>query len=296
MMTVSHSLSPKMRSSDEVPKRPKGILKNSSSSQILRSRTSPDKDTFSPENKELTLQNTLQNAGRRSSSLAARRASISRRFSGSSVGETEELSPRLKWDEANLYLTEQEKTAEMKIDEPKTPYAPRYNPSDDGDEDMEAEYQERILDAQDLMVDELDKVDAASKKLRSVREEDIPGLELGESETGPFPEDQTGRIVRERSLSRDSNKSEKHVVVGADSTNGVGDDQGDDSLMTSKESREKHRLFEERRKKHYEMRNIKNLLGHPEELDAIEDGEDVPPARQPAVPMITGRFQKGSGA
>lgn len=232
-----------------------GILKNSSSSQILRSRTSPNKDTFSPENKELTLQNTLQNAGRRSSSLAARRASVSRRLSGSSVGETEELSPRLKWDEANLYLTEQEKSAEMKIDEPKTPYAPRYNPSDDGDEDMEAEYQERILDAQDLVVDELDKVDVASRKLRSVREEDIPGLELGESETGLFPEDpgETSRIVRERSLSRGSNGGEKHVVVGADSINGVGDDQGDGGM--------KHRLFEERRKKHYEMRNIKNLLG-----------------------------------
>lgn len=244
-----------------------GILKNSHSYQILHARTSPDKDNLSPtdpvDNKELTLHNTLQNAGRRNSSSATRRASVSHRLSGSSIGETEELSPRLQWDEANLYLTEQEKTAEMKIDEPKTPYAPRYNPSDDDDEDMEAEYQERILDAQDLMVDELDRVDAASRKLRGVREEDIPGLELGEPETGHFPEDpgETGRIVRERSLSRDSNRSEKHVVVGADSVNGAGDDQGDDGLMTGEEAREKHRLFEERRRRHYEMRNIKNLLG-----------------------------------
>ncbi|KAN0078691.1 hypothetical protein V8E54_005204 [Elaphomyces granulatus] len=286
-----------MRSSDEVPKRPKGILKNSHSYQILHARTSPDKDNFSPtdpiDNKELTLHNTLQNAGRRNSSSATRRASVSRRLSGSSIGETEELSPRLQWDEANLYLTEQEKTAEMKIDEPKTPYAPRYNPSDDDDddEDMEAEYQERILDAQDLVVDELDRVDAASRKLRGVREEDIPGLELGEPETGPFPEDpgETGRIVRERSLSRDSNRSEKHVVVGADSVNGA---QGDDGLMTGEETREKHRLFEERRRKHYEMRNIKNLLGHPEELDTIEDD----PPRQPTVPVIPGRLQNGSAA
>ena len=35
---------------------------------------------------------------------------------------------------------------------------------------------------------------------------------------------------------------------------------------------------------------------HPEELDAIEDGEDVPPAQQPAVPIITDHFQKASGA
>lgn len=32
------------------------------------------------------------------------------------------LPDHLKWDEANLYLTEQEKNATMKIDEPKTPY------------------------------------------------------------------------------------------------------------------------------------------------------------------------------
>ena len=41
---------------------------------------------------------------------------------------------RLKWDEANLYLTEQEKNSTMKIDEPKTPYAKHYDPADDEDE------------------------------------------------------------------------------------------------------------------------------------------------------------------
>ena len=33
-----------------------------------------------------------------------------------------------------------------------------------------------------------------------------------------------------------------------------------DQLMTTKESEEKHREFEERRKRHYEMKNIKDLL------------------------------------
>lgn len=57
----------------------------------------------------------------------------------------------MKWDEANLYLTEQEKSSTMKIDEPKTPYAKRYDPEEDDDE-------MRTLDAQDLQVDELDKL------------------------------------------------------------------------------------------------------------------------------------------
>lgn len=34
----------------------------------------------------------------------------------------------LKWDEINLYKTEQEKAATMKIDEPKTPYEGGFNP------------------------------------------------------------------------------------------------------------------------------------------------------------------------
>lgn len=46
----------------------------------------------------------------------------------------------LKWDEINLYKTEQEKAATMKIDEPKTPYEGGFNPKgeyyrEDEDED-----------------------------------------------------------------------------------------------------------------------------------------------------------------
>ena len=50
----------------------------------------------------------------------------------------------LKWDEINLYQTEQEKAATMKIDEPKTPYEGGFNPDgeyyQDEDEDEIAEF------------------------------------------------------------------------------------------------------------------------------------------------------------
>lgn len=56
----------------------------------------------------------------------------------------------LKWDEINLYKTEQEKSATMKIDEPKTPYEGGFNP--------EGEY------------------------YKEDEEEEIPNFELGEGE------------------------------------------------------------------------------------------------------------------
>lgn len=42
--------------------------------------------------------------------------------------ELHEHPEHLKWDEINLYKTEQEKAATMKIDEPKTPYEGGFNP------------------------------------------------------------------------------------------------------------------------------------------------------------------------
>lgn len=48
------------------------------------------------------------------------------------IGETitDILYSRLKWDEANLELNEEQKDSTMKIDEPKTPYI-RYDPETD---------------------------------------------------------------------------------------------------------------------------------------------------------------------
>lgn len=59
----------------------------------------------------------------------------------------------LKWDEINLYKTEQEKCSTMKIDEPKTPYEGGFNP--------EGEY------------------------YKDDDEEEIPTFELGEGEFNP---------------------------------------------------------------------------------------------------------------
>ena len=157
---------------------------------------------------------------------------------------------RLKWDEANLYLTEQEKSSTMKIDEPKTPYAKHYDPTEDEEE-------LRTLDADEIMVDELDKVRAGQSpgNRGRAKEEEIPGLSLGEPE----------EAVPQNEFDGHESKKEKAVHVS-----------GEEHVGLSQEEREKHKRFEEMRKKHYEMKNVASMLGHPEELDELDDDGDEP--------------------
>lgn len=157
---------------------------------------------------------------------------------------------RLKWDEANLYLAEQDRSATMKIDEPKTPYARRYDPDEDADE-------MRALDAEDIVVDELDKMQHPAKIHRVAREDEIPGLELGEPEE-PLPEP----MERTSSIGSASGKAVQ-----------VRDPAHVDNVGPSEEEKEKHRRFEEMRKRHYEMRDVASHLGHAEGLDVDDEDE-----------------------
>ncbi|KAF2727850.1 hypothetical protein EJ04DRAFT_547071 [Polyplosphaeria fusca] len=263
--------SPQMHSPSQHPERPRGILKNSSSYRSnsttsptsesapapLAQTTSADRPAIGRElsEKEIVLENTLKNAGpahRRSSSNP--RGPGSRRQSGTSV-HADENSPRLKWDEANLYLTEQERDSTMKITEPKTPYAKQYDPAED-EEEIE------MLNAEDLKVDELD-----DKPKRKPRIDDIPDFDLGE----PEMEQQDNQTP----------DSEKRVVVEEDAQSEGGRHHDNDEFAhLTPEEQAKHRKFEELRRKHYEMKNVKNLLGHHEDLDDVDE-EDEPPVPPP---------------
>ncbi|KAG6006948.1 hypothetical protein E4U21_006567 [Claviceps maximensis] len=243
-------------------KRPKGILKHTSS------HTSPP-PTISPRQgrersmsgKEVTLANTHINAGhRRSSSSAATRPHGSRRSSTHDPA-TQESSQRLKWDEANLYLTEQERTSTMKITEPKTPYAKHYDPSEDPSDD------ENYLEG-----------DGSVRQAAGGRgEDDIPGLSLGD------PEEE----IAEAEVSKNTRQpSEKSVHVDDEI---IAASVEDELAGLSPEEREKHRKFEVARKKHYDMHNVAQLLGAPEfipdddeEEDECDGVKEVPP--MPALP------------
>ena len=131
----------------------------------------------------------------------------------------------------------------MKIDEPKTPYAKHYDPAEDEDDVP-------TLDAGDLLVDELDRKNERRK------EDEIPGLELGEPEEA-VPQHEfgdEGRIVRSGSI-----RSEPKSVVVDPAAEEAG--HGEEASW-SKEEKEKHRQFEERRKRHYEMKDVRGLLGY----------------------------------
>ncbi len=222
------------------------------------------------EAKELTIANTQYNAGhRRSSSAAGSRPGGSRRQSSLPPNEgDEEQGQRLKWDEANLYLTEQERSSTMKINEPKTPYAKHYDPTEDpsdDDEDMADHNGGSSHDADG----------APHQQRRRPADEEIPRLSLGEPEEEvPEPDFAPSSPARPRAVHVDSNGS-GHDADGEEYLVGL-----------SAEEREKHRRFEEMRKKHYEMRNVAALLGHPEE-EAEDDDEDVGAA--PPVPPLPGR-------
>lgn len=275
------------QSPSSVPKRPKGILKNTGSFQATSpeaavSPTSEPQPGSSTNNhdghperpsmpgremseKEITQMNTELNAGnghRRNSSNP--RGSMSRRQSSQSSGsgavangEHDESGMRLKWDEANLYLNEGQMGGKMKIDEPKTPFVRNYD-ADAIEEDDEVEN----INAQDLAVDELDmnksKPRARQASGARARESDIPGLDLGEPEMEP--------------LDRRESDGERRVHVDKKSEDEGRHGEQEESM--NPEEREKHKKFEEARKKHYEMHNIKNLLGHPEQLDALDDDDE----------------------
>ncbi|RKF80935.1 putative glc8 protein [Golovinomyces cichoracearum] len=235
------------------------LKKNSLAKVVLPSRPVNEEENFG---KDSTHRNTLQNSGRLRS-----QSSISRRISNQNTTHFngEDINIRLKWDEANLYLTEQERSSTMKIDEPKTPYAKQYDPAEDEEETQILDSKEnQILDTEEarspvfikIMPKNLNKTsesinfDGKSK----MKEEEIPGLYLGEPE----------EAVPERDVGEFMMKKEKAVHV-----------TGEENLGWSKEEREKHRKFEEMRKRHYEMKDVANLLGHPgNDDDELDEGED----------------------
>lgn len=157
----------------------------------------------------------------------------------------------------------------MKITEPKTPYAKHYDPAEDPTDDEEEEA--------------VDRAAAGRKTQRAGAEDDIPGLSLGE------PEEE----IPERPAPASRSSSEKTVHVEQESVTPSAEDE---ILGLTPEEREKHRKFEEARKKHYEMKNVAQILGHPEDDDDDEEDDDEEEGKNgvPSVPPLPTNIANGS--
>ncbi|ODQ68591.1 hypothetical protein NADFUDRAFT_81497 [Nadsonia fulvescens var. elongata DSM 6958] len=159
-------------------------------------------------------------------------------------GSLSKITPHLKWDEANLYLTEMQKDSTMKVDEPKTPYqgpsgSNEYYSKDDIDVDGELE------------LEPLDDVPFSLGK--SEEEAGLTGFEIAENNRIIIDEEQ----VR-ADLARDLENQERE-------------------RREEEEEESKHSDFEKKRKQHYhhevDMKLARQLAAEAEAEDDEEDEE-----------------------
>ncbi|KAI1303905.1 hypothetical protein EDD11_005271 [Mortierella claussenii] len=158
----------------------------------------------------------------------------------------DERTPRLKWDEENLTITEAQKDSTMKIDEPKTPYV----------------HYDHVLDKV-MDMDESFSLDGKKKQFALARNPPVPshmsGLQNGEDEDD------------------DEDQDEEDPEEWQDS------DEEDDIEDEEAHKKIDHDKFAKMRAEHYKMKEALQL-GHElaeEELSALDspsqDTEPVPP-------------------
>lgn len=105
------------------------------------------------------------------------------------VSEANSKGDHLKWDEINLYNSEQAKNATMKIDEPKTPYSGGFNPKGEYYQDVPGE-------------------DGPGEDA----DDDIPGFELGEGELDndvAFESLNGGEVIRDPNFVEEDEEEEE---------------------------------------------------------------------------------------
>lgn len=108
--------------------KPRGILRNKSVSESAESNA--DRLDRQEVIKNTRLNAQLASESSKGDKIRAKIAEAKAHQSDDDGDEShgEKASDHLQWDEVNLYKTEQEKCATMKIDEPKTPYEGGFNP------------------------------------------------------------------------------------------------------------------------------------------------------------------------
>lgn len=185
---------------------PRGILRN-------KGEGSPKQHNEGDLDRQEVIRNTRLNAQLSADSSKGDKIRAKIAEAKSENGEHEQLPEHLKWDEINLYKTEQEKAATMKIDEPKTPYEGGFNPEgeyyrDDGDDQEESN--------------------------------EIPDFSLGE-----------GQFDSEIPVRQSLNGGEVFKAEGGEEEEEEEEEEVPEKVPLLAE--EKHKKFEEMRKAHYHL-------------------------------------------
>lgn len=128
----------------------------------------------------------------------------------------------------------------MKIDEPKTPFAPHYNPDEDEDMMMEGDIPSLDIGGAHEWGGIMDATNAQAQ------------VQVQSGDEGMLD------APKERRNSSSSHGSEKHVGVHPKDASPTHDAEREPA---SEDEKRKHDMFERKRKQHYEMSGIKNLLG-----------------------------------
>lgn len=218
---------------------PKGILRNAPPPGTYDHLPPVQADL----DRSTVLENTLKNAALREAGDSFRKESSNDKTNGDANDKLTERSSseeeRLKWDEANLYLTEQEKTAKMKIDEPKTPFQGPVGSN------------EYYLPDDDIV---------------SAPGEEPDDFSLGEPE---YPEDKDSTIQNDRIIPANEDEDVDDEEQDDDDDE---DDQDKGERLQDLSPEEKHRRFEQMRKEHYLMKG--DVLKHPPPIDDEEDEDE----------------------
>ncbi|ANB11080.1 Glc8p [Sugiyamaella lignohabitans] len=269
-----HFTTERRRSSASSNVKPKSILRNAPPPGVYNSNPgSPSVDSPAAFDRQAVLENTRANAKLNNIGAEIKRrntlesgdqltgdldslhnndhnnnSSNSTTSSNSSTAGVDQDSERakqehLKWDEANLYLTEQEKAATMKITEPKTPY------------------QGAVGDSEYYLPDEEDDV-VKTRDNRILSVDELDGFSLGESVAPPAQvATQNDRILYREN---DSNDAEDEDDEDEDDE----DEEEEEEELTPEE---RHRRFEELRKSHYHMKAAALHTSVPAEDDDEDD-------------------------
>ncbi|KAG9323736.1 hypothetical protein KVV02_006459 [Mortierella alpina] len=172
----------------------------------------------------------------------------------------DERTPRLKWDEENLIITEAQKDSTMKIDEPKTPYV-HYD-------------------------HELDKVIDMDGESFS--------LDEGRAKHASLAHNQPVSSSMDGSMGEEDNESEEEDEDGQDEWEDSDEDEDEEAEEESPHKKIDHDKFAKMRAEHYKMKEALQL-GHElaeEELSALDspDPNDIP------VPPLPSFAQESNAA